>query len=191
MTITTQMSTIHQPEVSERDAAKVGRYINLAEAAIGRARHGTVRTSRELADAIERLGKLSPDALDGGQDLIDEVTGILWSAYAKCEAVGLDDAHYLQSDIPCDDRQRGLLEYQPRKRWNGEQSHGLPVSPRLRAREMAQAAIHEGIEAADLVGYQLDVMQPGQVKRAWTRPYATECDMRLEREYLKLYSLFK
>lgn len=176
--LTLELEAIAKPAMSARDQGKLGVMIDKAHSELGRARIGTSRPVERITNYIDKAQKLMPEAVDGGQDLIDQVIGILWSIYSKVEAIGTADDHYLQSDIPCNEYGAGMLEYKPRERLNGERSHGLPVSPMIRAREMAMAGIASGLSNAELLDYTLDTIQPAQVKRAYQRPVVGQSDQR-------------
>lgn len=188
--VTLSLSVVRDIDMTSRDKAKVGSIIQRAVNTLGRAWHGTTESSQTLMNMVEKVQSLKPEALDGGAELQAEIIGVLWTLYAQSEAIGEDDAHYLVSDLPCNEYQHGLMFYKPRKRWNGEQSHGLPVSPYLRLSEIHKAGISEGIEPSELKGYALDVIQPSQPKRAWSRPTTGKSDTRIADDLIKAAGAF-
>jgi hypothetical protein len=97
------------PTVSSGDAArlaKIGKAGVLASLKSCAARHLQANTERlqTITTLIERLQKLNPGVLDGGLPLKTALIECAWLVYAKVEMHGIDNAHYNESSIPCDDR---------------------------------------------------------------------------------------
>ena len=57
-----------------------------------------------LANAIDMLGKFNAGLLVGGNKLKSDLTDYAWTIYLEIEMTGLDNAHFSQTDLPCDDR---------------------------------------------------------------------------------------
>lgn len=54
-----------------------------------------------LTNAIDKFSRLNPAVLKGGQALKDAVIAEAWTAYAKLEIDGQDNAHFTETMIPC------------------------------------------------------------------------------------------
>ena len=107
---------LDKPSMSKRDARKVGAYWDKAHKAVFNAQlGGNMRYIQEVLNMIEKVSKLSDKALDDSH-LKGSTLDHLWACYAAIETQGRDNAHYVESDIPCDDRSKGWEYYQPTKR---------------------------------------------------------------------------
>jgi len=94
------------PRVSLRDHRKLSWFMAcIKNAAIMGDEHLTNSDRvKTLTTAIAKVGKLNPGVLDN-PELKDDLISMAWVAYAKLERHGVDNAHYLVADLPCDDRQ--------------------------------------------------------------------------------------
>ena len=57
-----------------------------------------------LANAIDKFGRLNPKVLKGGDALKAQLIDLAWIAYADLEANGYDNAHFIETQIPMDER---------------------------------------------------------------------------------------
>lgn len=106
------------PETNRKDRRKLKPFISKVKAAIhaGNQRHAnsnhwkwskahgwkSVDVLGSLLNGIERFQKLNPGVLDGGAKLKSAWLETAWLAYAKLETHGIDNAHFQQWDLPCD-----------------------------------------------------------------------------------------
>jgi hypothetical protein len=112
-----------------------------------------------LLNAIAKLEKLNPGVLKGGLRLKSEMIEMGWLVYAKLEVLGQDNAHYRQSDLPCDDRQTD----RPSKAI-GLTFHGKRKLPKLADSKLSPEQQWQALAIADLFGHKgLEKPQPKQV----------------------------
>lgn len=150
--------------MTRRDAAKVGPILTKVRGAMARMYRGNTLRVATIQNAIERVSKLKPESLDGGQQMLDDLTGCLWHCYTLVEMHGTDDAHWLESGIPCDDRNhlkpnakrgaQGGIFYQPGKRWDRVlPDSNLPVDLQWLALEVADIFTQPARGNAEPVDY--------------------------------------
>ena len=111
--------------LSLRDSRKLYSRLKVIKSSLAAMGRGNSDRLLDIMRAIDKVSKLSDQALDGGADLRDRVINHFWLVYSKVEMHGTDNAHWIESDIPCDDRNRittnkrgayGSIYYQPQKR---------------------------------------------------------------------------
>ena len=109
------------PTMSAKDKAKTKQIVLAIRSARSTAshhaanslRHAHVKSSgwqkidpiASLANAIDKFSRLNVRVLTGGSKLKVELIRLAWAAYADLEINGFDNAHYIESQIPMDERQ--------------------------------------------------------------------------------------
>lgn len=155
------------PPMSKADAAKCRKYINGVKRAVGISKHGQANSAHwksihgeyknldeiaTLANHINRLTKMNAAVFDGGEDLKSALIELGWLAYAKLEYYGLDNAHYQQADLPCDERGReniyDVRVASKRKRSVTAPESSLPAESQWLALEIADAMTQPSREPA-------------------------------------------
>lgn len=101
--------------MSLRDKRKVGEKLRKAIEADKRKQYGNMSRIDQVLSLIEKVQKLNDKALDDSS-LKLAVLDRLWVIYTDIEANGLDNAHWQQTDIPCNEYKTGWLFYQPSKK---------------------------------------------------------------------------
>jgi hypothetical protein len=108
------------PKLGKRDAAKAKALITAIRSARQSASHHLANSSHwvqskrtgweridrigALTNAIERWTRISPKALTGGAKVQQALLDLAWVAYADLEVHGYDNAHYMEANIPADER---------------------------------------------------------------------------------------
>lgn len=96
------------PKTSKRDSKKVDAFITtIRNAAIMGDKH-LPNSDRVIAltNAITQFNKLNAGVLDGGLKLKQGLIELAWMAYSKLEVNGINDSHFTESRLPCDDRNK-------------------------------------------------------------------------------------
>jgi hypothetical protein len=106
--------------MSIRDKRKVGEKLRKAMEADKRKQYGNTSRISQVLSLIEKVQKLNAKALDDS-DLKQAILDRLWIIYTDIEANGLDDSHWQQTDIPCNEYKTGWLYYQPSKKVIGRE----------------------------------------------------------------------
>lgn len=127
--------------MTSRDKRKVGDKLTKALGADKAKRFGNMSRISQVLALIEKVQKLSPYALDN-PDLQGLIINELWVVYADIEANGLDDAHFIESHIPCNEYGAGWIFYQPgKKRFKRSVCHSERDRMLLRLAVLFQASV--------------------------------------------------
>lgn len=119
-----------------------------------------------LGRAIAKFSKLNAGVLDGGLPLKTALIECAWIAYAKLEDHGIDSAHWMVTNIPCDDRQTERA-----KRGIGLTYHGREIKRDMPDSKLEGFAQWTALYLADLFGPRHTDPRPEPKQSLDTAPF--------------------